>query len=145
VNWKVVSTVAFLALVVCVVFLFAINSLFGNGPATIAIQVAAAGLMLWARLTFGMRSFHAAANPTAGELVTRGPYYFLRHPIYAAIFYFVWAGIAAHLSIRNVLVGVAASVMLGLRIYSEEVFLTTTYPEYANYARHTSRIVPFIF
>jgi len=45
--------------------------------------------MLWARLTFGGRSFHAGANPTAGGVVTTGPYRFVRHPIYAAILYFL--------------------------------------------------------
>ena len=48
--------------------------------------------MVAARITFGRRSFHAAANPTEGGLVTTGPYAYIRHPIYAAILYFVWAG-----------------------------------------------------
>jgi hypothetical protein len=41
-------------------------------------------------LTFGARSFHAGANPTDGGVVTAGPYRFFRHPIYAAILYFLW-------------------------------------------------------
>lgn len=40
--------------------------------------------MAWARLTFGRRSFHASAVPTAGGVETRGPYRFIRHPIYTA-------------------------------------------------------------
>lgn len=139
------STVAFLALVVCIVFLLETGSLFGAGPVTIAIQIAAAALMLWARLTFGRRSFHAGANPTAGELVTSGPYHYLRHPIYAAILYFAWAGIAAHPSVRNVSIGLFASAMLGLRMFSEEVLLARAYPEYAGYSLKTARVLPFIF
>jgi protein-S-isoprenylcysteine O-methyltransferase Ste14 len=42
-----------------------------------------------ARVTFGRRSFHAAANPTAGGLVTTGPYRLIRHPIYTAACLFV--------------------------------------------------------
>ncbi len=123
VNWKLVSVAAFAGSVACVFGLFFTGSLFGAGPISITIQVAAAVLMIWARVTFGARSFHAAANPTEGGLVTSGPYRYLRHPIYAAILYFVWAGIGAHFSVRNVLMGAGASGMLALRIYCEEMFL----------------------
>ena len=51
--------------------------------------------MLWARLTFGWRSFHAGARPTEGGIVTRGPYHWVRHPIYLAILLFTWAGVAS--------------------------------------------------
>src|SRR5437868_8753690 len=54
--------------------LIAIRSLFGVEPIAIAVQIAAAALMLAARLTLGVRSFHAAANPTEGGIVTKGPY-----------------------------------------------------------------------
>src|SRR5579871_615395 len=100
-NHRALSTFAFLALVVCVWLLLFTHSLFGSGPLTIGVQVAAAGLMIWARLTFGRRSFHAAADPTAGGLVTTGPYRWLRHPIYAAVFWFIWAGVFAHPSVLS--------------------------------------------
>src|SRR5664279_6232029 len=61
--------------------------------AGLALQGIAVLLMIWARLTFGMRSFHATANPTEGGLVTNGPYRYWRHPIYAAVLLFVWTGV----------------------------------------------------
>src|SRR4029077_5096903 len=80
--------------------LFSSGALFASHPLVIAIQVAAFLLMVAARITFGRRSFHAAANPTEGGLVTTGPYGFLPHPIYAAILYFIWAGALDHFSWR---------------------------------------------
>lgn len=139
------SIAAFVALVACVFALFFTGSLFGSGPISITIQVAAVLLMAWARITFGVRSFHASANPTEGGLVRSGPYRYFRHPIYAAIFYFMWAGIAAHFSLRSVLIGVVASGMLLLRMRSEEKLLERSYREYAEYARHTARVLPFVF
>ncbi len=138
------SLAAFVGLVACVFALYFRGSLFGSGPVSVTIQVAAVVLMVWARITFGARSFHATANPTEGGLVTSGPYHYLRHPIYAAIFYFLWAGIAAHFSLINVLLGVVASGMLALRMRSEEILLQRAYPEYAQYARHTARVLPFV-
>jgi protein-S-isoprenylcysteine O-methyltransferase Ste14 len=112
---------------------------------TISIQVIAIVLMIWARLTFGLRSFHAAANPTADGLVTRGPYRWLRHPIYSAVLYFLWASMAVHPSRTSILVALLASTLLGVRMLGEEHLLLEMYPEYAEYARHTSRVLPFIF
>jgi len=143
-NWKSLSLLALVGLAACVVGLYLNNSMFGSGPVTIAIQVIAALLMLWARLTFGIRSFHGSANPTAGGLVTTGPYRYIRHPIYAAILYFFWAGIAAHLSLVTVAVGLLATVFTAVRIVAEEKLLVTMYPEYGEYARATMRVVPLV-
>ncbi len=108
-SWKTLSLVALVVLSACVLWLYSIHSIFGAGPVTIAIQVVAALLMIWARLTFGIRSFHATANPTAGGLVRSGPYKYIRHPIYAAVLYFVWAGIGAHLSLASAAAGLLAN------------------------------------
>ena len=139
------SIFAFLGAVVCLVWLAFEKLLLGTGPVTISIQVIAIVLMIWARLTFGLRSFHAAANPTAGGLVTRGPYRWLRHPIYSAVLYFLWAAIAAHPSRNSILVGLLASALLGVRMLGEERLLREMYPEYAEYARDTARVLPYIF
>ncbi|MDE3195545.1 MAG: isoprenylcysteine carboxylmethyltransferase family protein [Acidobacteriota bacterium] len=144
-NLKTASLAGFLAAVLCFVWLYFRSALLGDGPITIGIQAAAVALMLWARLTFGTRSFHAAANPTAGGLVTHGPYRYLRHPIYAALLYFLWAGIAAHPSASHAVVALVATAGLAVRIAAEEKFLIAQYPEYAAYARRTRRVAPFIF
>jgi len=144
-NWKWLSLAALAGLVACIVALYLNNyAIFGAGPITITIQVIAALLMVWARLTFGIRSFHGTANPTAGGLVTTGPYRYIRHPIYAAILYFFWAGIAAHPSLVTVAVGLLATALTAVRVVAEEKLLVRMYPEYRAYARVTKRVVPFV-
>ena len=144
VNLERASLAATAVLVIAMVTLLARHALFANSPGPIAVQVAAGLLMLWARLTFGGRSFHAAANPTAGGVVTTGPYRFFRHPIYAAILYFVWAGVLSHASVLNTLLAAAATAMVAVRIAAEERLLLTRYPEYASYAARTKRVIPFL-
>jgi protein-S-isoprenylcysteine O-methyltransferase Ste14 len=121
------------------------RSVLSPSPLVIAPQVAALALMIWARLTFGRRSFHFAANPTAGGLVTTGPYRFIRHPIYTAVCLFITAGAAAHLSWSTVLM--CAFVWGGAvaRMFSEERPVAGRYPEYQQYAATTSRMIPFVF
>src|SRR4030095_11065399 len=95
---KFASLLGFVFLVGVLIALIYLRSLSGAEPIGITLQVLAVLLMLWARATFGVRSLHAAADPTGGGLVTTGPSRFLRHPIYAAILYFMAVGIVSHLS-----------------------------------------------
>lgn len=143
-TWKSASLIAVLVLVACVWWLGMNKSIFGTSVATITIQVLAMSLMVWSRFTFGLRSFHATANPTMGGLVTSGPYKYVRHPIYAAVLYLIWAGIAAHASLVNIGAGLLASAMTALRMVAEEKLLVRTYPAYAEYSRTTKRLVPFL-
>ena len=109
------------------------------------LMVAAVALMLWARFTFGRRSFHAAADPTEGGLVTTGPYHFIRHPIYTAACAFCWAGIMANGSVPSMVGGVLLTVGGIMRMLAEERLLVDRYPEYLRYANGTKRMVFYVF
>jgi protein-S-isoprenylcysteine O-methyltransferase Ste14 len=114
-------------------------------PAVILLQVAAIALMVWARVTFGRRSFHATAGVTRGELVTSGPYRSIRHPIYTSVCLFAWASVLGHPSFLSVALASAVSAGAAIRIVLEERALFQRYPEYAAYAATTRRVVPFIY
>src|SRR5260370_365644 len=111
---KTISVIGYLGMVGGCFGLLAMRSLLSPSPFVISLQAAALLLFLWARVTLGRRSFHLAANPTEGGLVTGGPYWYIRHPIYTAMSLFVSAGIAAHLSWQTALYGglVLGSAML---------------------------------
>ena len=89
---KAISVLGLLFMVGGLLGLLAIKDLFSPSPIIIALQAAAVLLMIWARIIFGRRSFHAVANPTGGGLVTNGAYRHIRHPIYASVCLFTWAG-----------------------------------------------------
>src|SRR5512141_2653936 len=128
------SVAGFILLLAATLALLYREAILATGPIGISIQILAALLMIWARVTFGIRSFHATANPTAGGLVTHGAYRYVRHPIYAAILLFLWTAVMSHLSVVHVLCGVLATAGTMLRIMSEERLLIVRYPEYAEYA-----------
>jgi protein-S-isoprenylcysteine O-methyltransferase Ste14 len=142
---KALSLAGLALMMVGIAGLLAIDSLFARASAGVVAQVAAVGLMIWARLTFGRRSFHASADPTSGGLVTTGPYRFIRHPIYTAVCLFVWAGVLSNWSARAA--GLAALLTLGalIRMLCEERLVVAAYPEYRDYARKTRRMVPYVF
>jgi protein-S-isoprenylcysteine O-methyltransferase Ste14 len=140
-----ISLLATAAAVLALVRMFYTNSVFGTGPISIGLQVAAVLLMAYARITFGLRSFHAAANPTEGGLVTHGPYAFVRNPIYAAVILFTGTAVAVHPSVENTLLGLVVAVAMLVRIHFEEKLLRAHYREYADYERRVKRLVPFVF
>jgi protein-S-isoprenylcysteine O-methyltransferase Ste14 len=140
-----ISKVGLLLMVAGAVALYYYHALFSRSPLTLALQALAVGLMVWARVTFGRRSFHAAANPTEGGLVTRGPYRYIRHPIYTAGCLFCWAGVASHPSAVSLGAGALVLAGAGLRMLAEERLLVERYPDYRQYADATKRMVPFVF
>lgn len=142
---NVLSITGFVVAVAGLVTLVVLHHLFAGNPLLIAVQVAAFLLMLWARKTFGLRSFHAAASTSEGGLVTTGPYRYWRHPIYASIIYFVWAGQVEAPAVLPLALAVAVTLGLLARMLIEERFLTVAYPEYTQYARRAKRLVPFVF
>jgi len=139
------SLAALLLMVVGMVGLLATKSLFATTPVAAVVQVAAVCLMVWARATFGRRSFHASADPTPGGLVTTGPYRFIRHPIYTAACLFAWAGVLSHWSLLTATLGGLLLVGALGRMLCEERMVVQAYPEYRQYAQATKRMVPYVF
>ena len=86
--------------------------------------------------------FSRGRNPTAGGLVTTGPYRYIRHPIYTAVLLFTWAGAIANWSLPAIGLAVALTVGAGVRMWCEEQMVVITYPEYREYARVTKRVIP---
>jgi protein-S-isoprenylcysteine O-methyltransferase Ste14 len=144
-NLKLASLIGLGVALLGVFYLLYKNYIISKNPVTIIIQVCSICLMAWARITFGLRSFHAAANTTKGGLVTNGPYHWLRHPIYASLIYFFSACIISFPFIDTI--GAVILIVVGLftRMLLEEKFLLADYDEYAAYCKRAKRIIPFLF
>ncbi|HVA99157.1 MAG TPA: isoprenylcysteine carboxylmethyltransferase family protein [Bacteroidia bacterium] len=144
-NLKVASLIAFGVALIGVFFLIDKNYIFSKNPISIIIQICAVALMIWARLTFGVRSFNASANATTGKLITNGPYHFLRHPIYAALIYFFIASIISFPFYETIAAVGLIIAGLFVRMILEEKSLLVAYGDYAEYSKKTKRIIPFVF
>ena len=142
---KALSIVGFLGMAGGVIAQLVTGNLLSASSWAIAVQLGALLLLVWARLVFGRRSFHVAANPTEGGLVTSGPYRYIRHPIYTAFGVFSGAGVVAHWSWASGLLGGLVVGGALLRIFCEEVLVTARYPEYRQYAATTWRMIPYVF
>ncbi len=139
-TWSVAGYALMVAAILPLVYL---RGLFSDSAIVITIQALAVVLMVWARVTFGSRSFHFAANPTEGGLVTNGPYRFIRHPGYLAMLLFV-AGTALALGSTLALVPafIYGAIIL-TRTAREDRFLIQNLAGYDNYLNKVRyRLVP---
>ena len=143
--FKLLSIVAYLGMVIGLLVLAVTRNLFSFSVLVIVPQIVALLLILWARITFGRRSFHVAANPTEGGLVTIGPYRFIRHPIYTGVCVVTVAGVIAHVAWGSALTGALVVTCALVRMFFEEQLLVVRYPEYRQYAARTWRMIPFVF
>ncbi len=141
---KLISKFALLIIFLAILYLLISGNLFSTSPFVIAGQLLAVALSVWARRSFQAGQFSIHAEPAEGTLLFSGPYQFIRHPMYAATLLLIWSSILGHLSISSVVVGLIVAIVIAVRIMTEEQFLQTHYPEYANYSLKTKRIVPFI-
>ena len=80
-----------------------------------------------------------------GELVERGVYAFLRHPIYAGLVLLAVGWSLARPSGLGALLSLALALFLDLKARREEEFLAATFPGYRAYRRRTSRFIPRVY
>ena len=138
------GAIAYALLAVPLAFLVLTKRFFSPSPIVIGIQLAGVVVIMWARMTFGMRSLHVGSNATEGGLVTTGPYRFVRHPIYAGALVILAGVLVGHHDVETWIAAGGVAAALVVRIVAEERAVTRTYPEYADYAKRTKRIIPWV-
>jgi protein-S-isoprenylcysteine O-methyltransferase Ste14 len=97
--------------------------------------------IFWARLSLGR---NIGFVPAQREIVTRGAYRFVRHPIYAVVFVSIVGAMLERWSLRNVIVLGAGILLFGVKSFVEEGLLVQD-PTYAAYMRRVRyRFIPGI-
>lgn len=108
----------------------------------------AAGVLLGAWAVAAMRLHRVTPWPEPeadAELVTRGPYAWIRHPMYASLL-LAGAGLVAHTFTAARMAALLLLVpVLCLKMWIEEQALRVRFPEYAFYRLRTKRLVPFVY
>jgi protein-S-isoprenylcysteine O-methyltransferase Ste14 len=119
-----------------------------TGPGRwIGFALFAAGIALggWARRALG-ESFTPFPKPVDGATqVARGPYRFVRHPIYSGIVMSAAGWALAWNSIAGALLALSLLAFFDMKARREERWLESAYPGYAGYRRRTRKLVPFLY
>jgi protein-S-isoprenylcysteine O-methyltransferase Ste14 len=100
---------------------------------------------IWARLILGRNWSGVITLKERHELIERGPYRVVRHPIYTGILAMI-AGTAIALGYFGGFVGsLLVFVSFWVKLKREEDLMLKHFPaEYAAYQRRVKRIIPFL-
>ena len=121
-------------------------------PDTDAILIAAAilcicglGFCFWARAVLGRNWSGSVTLKENHELIVRGPYRLVRHPIYTGLLAMVIATAIQQGHIGGIIGLILISVSLWIKSSHEEEVMRKQFPDqYAAYRERVKRIIPFI-
>jgi len=113
--------------------------------AAAALSVIGLGIAIWARVYLGRNWSPRPAAKEQHELVTTGPYAYVRHPIYTGLILMA-LGAALTGRIWGIGIFIVASLFLVSRIGPEEQIMLDLFPAaYPLYQRRTKRLIPWVW
>jgi protein-S-isoprenylcysteine O-methyltransferase Ste14 len=148
---RLIRPVSFVIILAAVVVL---RNVKGSGSLTIHNPVLEAvgtivflsglGLAVWARIYLGRNWGMPMTERAEPELVTSGPYRFVRHPIYSGIL----LGVLGTALAVNLYYLIALALMTAYFVFSaivEERLMTASFPDaYPKYKAHTKMLIPLV-
>ncbi len=111
-----------------------------------AVTVAGAAFAFWARAIIGRNWSSTVTVKQDHELILRGPYQFVRHPIYTGMLTMILGTAIAIGEVRGLLALLSAFAGFRLKSLTEERFMTEQFGEqYTAYKRRVKALIPFIY
>ncbi len=103
-------------------------------------------LGVWSLATLGLRHLRATPEPAAGaRLIVRGPYRWIRHPMYSATLLVAAGWLIGHVSWSRGVMVLGLLVVLLVKLRYEERLLARHFSDYPAYAARTKRLVPWVW
>jgi protein-S-isoprenylcysteine O-methyltransferase Ste14 len=110
------------------------------------LVAAAIAMGLWALTANRPGNFNIRPEPKPrGQLVTSGPYRYVRHPMYLAVMLGMLGFCVGYATPWRWAALAALAVVLAIKAGVEERAMAARHPGYADYARGSKRIVPFVW
>ncbi len=115
----------------------------------IGVVVMLIGIMLrvWSAQVLGRFYTRTLLTTADQQLVEQGPYRWIRHPGYlGSLLLWIGAGLATGNWIAAVAITLITCAAYRYRIQTEEVMLRSSFGQsYADYTRHTWKLIPFLY
>lgn len=120
--------------------------LLARNPALLLVELAGAGVGLWAIAVMRIGSFNIIPDVKKGaSLIERGPYRVIRHPMYTSLILMTGALVADSFSWLRFDLWVGLIIVLIAKLSYEERLLAEAFDEYGKYRERTKRLVPLIY
>ena len=103
------------------------------------------GFCLWARAVLGRNWSGTVTLKESHELIVRGPYRLVRHPIYTGLLAMLIATAIQQGRIAGIIGVIVVFVSLWIKLSEEEELMLKQFPDqYAAYRQRVKRIIPFV-
>jgi protein-S-isoprenylcysteine O-methyltransferase Ste14 len=115
--------------------------------AWIGVVLCVAGLVvcIWARFTLGRNWSGIVTFKGGHELVTRGPYALVRHPIYTGLLTMFASTVIVLGHLAGIIAMPLVFVSIWIKLRHEERLMLEKFPDqYAAYQHRVKRLIPFI-
>jgi protein-S-isoprenylcysteine O-methyltransferase Ste14 len=110
------------------------------------IEIAGLYLGAWAVWTIKLKNLRPLPEPSRqAKLVTRGPYRWIRHPMYTAVLLMTGALVLDAPGRERVGAWLLLVADLLVKLHFEESLLAARFPEYSAYRKRTKRLIPFAY
>jgi protein-S-isoprenylcysteine O-methyltransferase Ste14 len=101
---------------------------------------------LWAFLAMGLQNLRVFPEvPQHGRLIVRGPYRWVRHPMYTSVMLITLSWMVEHPLPFRLALWVGLVMTLSVKLRYEEQLLLARFPLYEEYRMRTKRLIPFLF
>jgi protein-S-isoprenylcysteine O-methyltransferase Ste14 len=117
------------------------------GLALIADIIVFSGLVIavWARVELGRNWSARVTLKENHELIRRGPYRLVRHPIYSGLLVMILGTAVLVGQLGGFVALLICFIGFWIKLRQEEVLLTAHLPGYSEYKVHTKAVIPFLF
>jgi protein-S-isoprenylcysteine O-methyltransferase Ste14 len=110
-----------------------------------ALAIAGAAVLLWARTILGRNWSAAVTLKENHELIQRGPYAYVRHPIYSGMLLLGLATAIYYGTVGGFVLLALCCIGFAFKVRQEEQLMTEHFPDrYAAYKTQVKAIVPFV-
>lgn len=101
---------------------------------------------LWAIYTIRLGNFNISPYvKEGGIMVAKGPYRYIRHPMYTGLILISYALVAAHFTPLRLLFVILLTLALVVKLHLEEKLLKKAFQPYKEYTKKTKKLIPFIW
>jgi protein-S-isoprenylcysteine O-methyltransferase Ste14 len=112
---------------------------------TVGLVVAGFAFTVWARVTLGSNWSGSVVFKENHELVEKGPYAYVRHPIYTGLLSMMLGTALYYADALGLVLFAAGVVVLYLKSQREERLMISHFPdEYLEYRRRVKALVPYV-
>jgi protein-S-isoprenylcysteine O-methyltransferase Ste14 len=109
------------------------------------LAIAGVAILVWARTILGRNWSSAVTLKENHELIQRGPYAYVRHPIYSGLLLLSLATAVHYATLGGFVLLVLASIGFAFKMRQEELLMTEHFPDrYPAYRARVKAIVPCV-